>query len=381
MPVAKIALIAPAPPPLTGQTAYSLYLRHWLSSFQLIDLTRPSRARGSGVAGYLRKIFNAIGVIFEILSSHPFRIAFIVLDGRLGLLCNALYLLALRLRQIDRVFLSHHSYSYIESPSVCMRLLLLVAGRERTTHLFLCNCMMRRFSDLYGGDLSYRVLSNARRLTVDPDAYPRHRHAFTIGYLSNISFEKGIREYFQVMTKVISAHADVVGVIAGPCESLEVRRFVESQIQTLGGRVEWRGPVYEDAKWNFLRSISILLFPTSYTNEAQPNVLFEALAFGVPCATVRRGCIEEDLRNAGSLVVTEFDTFVEEAWRFIDKLIDEHRDGRSAERSREVRMAFEKLSAISKNVEVAIEHEIRGDDGYASGEGRGDGDGPVGNSV
>ena len=49
------------------------------------------------------------------------------------------------------------------------------------------------------------------------------------------------------------------------------------------------------AKAKFFRDTDIVLFPSSYANEAQPMVIFEALANGVPVLATTVGYIAEQL--------------------------------------------------------------------------------------
>lgn len=102
-------------------------------------------------------------------------------------------------------------------------------------------------------------------------------------------------------------------VIAGPATSDHVAKYVRDQVDRFGGVATWIGPVYGKEKIDFLSNVSVLAFPTKYVNEAQPNVLFEALSYGVPVATIARGCIDEDVRGAMSCVARSAETFVEEA--------------------------------------------------------------------
>jgi glycosyltransferase involved in cell wall biosynthesis len=83
--------------------------------------------------------------------------------------------------------------------------------------------------------------------------------------------------------------------IAGPfCDAAArdlLDRFTEDH-----SNCEWIGPVHASAKVLFFQTIDCLLFPSNYVNEAQPLVLLEAAASGVPWIASSIGSIP-DLAN------------------------------------------------------------------------------------
>ncbi|MGY3412382.1 glycosyltransferase involved in cell wall biosynthesis [Bradyrhizobium sp. GM5.1] len=62
-------------------------------------------------------------------------------------------------------------------------------------------------------------------------------------------------------------------------------------------------------KCDFYRSIDVFAFPTTYINEAQPTVVYEALTAGIPVIAYGRGCILSQVRGSG-LVIPPTDAFV-----------------------------------------------------------------------
>jgi glycosyltransferase involved in cell wall biosynthesis len=68
------------------------------------------------------------------------------------------------------------------------------------------------------------------------------------------------------------------------------------------------GPCYGAEKESFWESIDVLLFPSKYSNEAAPLVVYEAMAHGVPVIAWERGCLSDMVSsNAGLLVPREKD--------------------------------------------------------------------------
>jgi glycosyltransferase involved in cell wall biosynthesis len=154
-----------------------------------------------------------------------------------------------------------------------------------------------------------RILSNACFLAPDKsNAQPASQGAsLRIGYISNITAEKGIFTFLDVIAAAHAAGLVVEADIAGPLDPAIERPF-EERIAGLGG-VRYRGPVYEQAKTEFFGRLDVLLFPSLYRNEAEPLVILEALRQGVPVIAYARGCIGCMLPNQAGLIVPETGIF------------------------------------------------------------------------
>jgi glycosyltransferase involved in cell wall biosynthesis len=62
-------------------------------------------------------------------------------------------------------------------------------------------------------------------------------------------------------------------------------------------RLDYVGPIYGDAKDTFFSDLDVFIFPTGYFNEAQPIVLYEAVAAGALVISVDRGAIREQIQG------------------------------------------------------------------------------------
>ena len=91
-------------------------------------------------------------------------------------------------------------------------------------------------------------------------------------------------------------------------------------------------------------SLDVLLFPTSYRNEAEPIAILEALAYGIPVIAWDRGCIGSILRRGadmpGEAIATDH-PYLPEAVQRIEAWIEKPESFREA--SKNARMVYEQL--------------------------------------
>ncbi len=59
------------------------------------------------------------------------------------------------------------------------------------------------------------------------------------------------------------------------------------------------GPVKDEAKEAFFKSIDVFLFPTTYQYEAQPLVILEAMSYGLPVISTNCGYVQELVERQG----------------------------------------------------------------------------------
>ncbi len=204
-----------------------------------------------------------------------------------------------RLMRYDMIF-HHHTFSYIANPSPFLKAIVKIAG-HRQVHIALCGTMARRLKELYGRRLNFHVVSNLAFMDLPEPREPTPvRPLGAIGYLSNVSLAKGIDRYLDLVALLRAKGSRLKGLIAGPFEDGNVQNYVEQRLLQIGD-VDYVGPVYSDRKTAFFSSIDLLIFP-SRLNEAQPLVIFEAQAAGIPTAASEVGCIADIIGPAPELL-------------------------------------------------------------------------------
>lgn len=249
---------------------------------------------------------NVVGFLCA-LCARNFQSAYIGLSGGYGQLIDAFFIVALRLFGVP-VFLHHHSFSYVTTQTMFSRcIFFLLRGCQ---HIALCRQMALGLSTAYRippGRI--RVLSNACFLSEAQPGYGIDARPLTVGFLSNITEEKGIFDFFEVMRLLTEARLPVRGLVAGPVDKAIASRFSDCLAATPG--VEHVGPVYGEDKQRFYQRLDVLLFPTKYVNEAEPVTVLEAMSNGVLVVARARGCIAGMIEGAGHAFAEE--EFVERA--------------------------------------------------------------------
>lgn len=304
-----VVVIGQLPPPMNGFA----YITHMMvaafrrtHAVRVVDIAAPAGA--SGLGKHARRLARTLRACLSLLRrpSGARPICYIACEGGAGLVYTLLAVATARLCGYRR-YLHHHSFAYIDAPRGLMRA-VLAAGGDDLTHIFLCSIMRDRFEAAYQRIVHGEILSNAAFVPTDETPpEPRPDDALVLGHLSNLTGEKGLYLYLDLLRQALAAGFNVRGVLAGPAALAEDQAAIAAAVADLGGRLDYRGPLYGDAKSRFYRDIDVFVFPTQYVNEAQPTVLFEAQAAGCRIISFDRGCISRQLGKDDALVASSED--------------------------------------------------------------------------
>lgn len=297
-----ICFVGPLPPPVHGFSEINKRMLAVLRSWHQVRAFDMA-SRGNAL-GFLLVWWR---FVLCILRNKP-NALYLALSGGSRQWVDLLFVLVARWRGVP-IYIHHHSFSYLsqEHRSNMMQLGVL----RDAVHIVLCDYMGEKIVQLYGiGSNKIRVLSNAAFLEeiLVPDRESALSTPLRVGFLSNITEEKGIFEFFSVLSKAGSYGLSLQGLIAGPVDpsvKMQFDRFLASN-----SNVKHLGPVYGANKASFFANVDVLFFPTRYPNEAQPVTILEALGHGVPVITFARGCIESMVPDGAGVVFPYSEAFV-----------------------------------------------------------------------
>lgn len=318
-----IVMAGAFPPPILGMAmvnaAVCEQLKHAGVDPMIIDLAAESLDRS--LPTRLRRLPKVLSGIRRILLSRErkAKILYISISGGLGQGFEILILLFARLRGM-RIFLHHHSFSYLDQHSRLTEFLSIVAGHS-ATHITLCPTMAARMRKMYTMVKRIAVVSNS--VFMFKGAYKSFKSRSqlqTVGFFGNISKAKGIFDFLNLIQAIVEEKLTIQAKIAGPFQDveteLEVRRRLSQQSQ-----IEYVGPKYGLEKDVFLSNIDILVFPTHYDNEAEPLTIHEAMNHGLPVIAYGRGCIPEIVDLKSGKVIDPLEPFVPAALEQIKEWI------------------------------------------------------------
>jgi glycosyltransferase involved in cell wall biosynthesis len=292
-----VSFVGPLPPPVNGFSSVCGMMLDRLRTRMPVEVFNraPKRARAFGVLAQLAKPVRYFGMCL----GRRDMVCYLALSGGRGQLVDLFYVLISKLFRRP-IFVHHHSFVYINSPSWFNRCFFALVRNE--AHIVLSPNMGETLAKVYAlSPAAVRVVSNAAFYDSDDDprapgddAAPLH-----LGFLSNITFEKGIVEFFGILERLHQCGVQYRAHIAGPVAP-EARQTFD-KLLAAAKDVEYVGPLYGAQKEQFYRQLDVFLFPTNYANEAEPLVIYEAMRQGVHVMACDRGSIAEMLGNGAGL--------------------------------------------------------------------------------
>lgn len=296
-----VLMVGPFPPPTHGLSVVVESLAGQIGGFaRVVKADMSSGSLQRGVKYHLRRIGRTFAAMARILRyAGKGAAVYIAIAGGKG---NVYFIFLTWLARLCnyKIFIDHHSYSYINSDDVLVRLLTSAAG-PAANHTVLSAGMGRQLAQRYGLKGPLHIVSNAARVAPGPAPQP-HSGPLRVGFLANLTWDKGLAEVLALRQSAAEFGIDMTVDLAGPANGDEHRAITEA-VESAKGGIVWHGPLYHEQKTAYYRSLDLFVFPTRYVNEAQPLVLFEALANGVPVVSVGRGCIADDITPELGIVV------------------------------------------------------------------------------
>jgi glycosyltransferase involved in cell wall biosynthesis len=278
-----IFFVGPLPPPVHGFSEItSRMLRALQERHAVIEFDVAPRPRSISLVGVLYRF------ALNMFCASPTAV-YLAISGGQRQWIDLFFVALARLCRIP-IYAHHHSFSYLNVRRTSASILIRAMGRA--THIVLCDCMAGKLVAKYGvKSIDVRTLSNVAFLdTVSPsDPLPTSLTTLRVGFLSNITAEKGIFEFFAILESATQLGLSLQGVIAGPVHQ-SVSADFHSRLADQKN-ADYLGPVYGDKKTRFFSEIDVLIFPTRYSNEAEPVTILESLSHAVPVVSFARGCI------------------------------------------------------------------------------------------
>jgi glycosyltransferase involved in cell wall biosynthesis len=342
-----VSFVGPLPPPVNGFSSVCAMMLERLRTRMPVEVFNRAPKLRARAFGTLRQLIYPAKYLGLCIGRRDV-VLYLALSGGRGQLVDLIYVLISKLFRRP-VFVHHHSFAYINSPSWLNRCVFALV--RNATHIVLSPNMGEALMRVYGlksGAVS--VLSNAAFYDSDDEARaPSNDSApLQLGFLSNITVEKGIVEFFRILEKLSQGGIEYRAHIAGPLAP-DARQTFDTLLGAAND-VEYVGPVYGGQKEQFYRQLDVFLFPTNYANEAEPLVIYEAMRQGVHVIACDRGAIAEMLRNGAGLAISR-EHIVESAAAHIAKFNDDRHALAAAKR-----MSLQQAERVRCASKVALEN-------------------------
>ena len=212
-----------------------------------------------------------------------------------------------------RIVLHHHAASYTKFYDKRFAMLCATAGKQ-AVHIALSEQMASDLTALYNVGRAV-VVHNAAHIQ-DPGEHPiTPRTNLTIGFLSNLSLEKGVDTVLESFAAILADGWTARLILAGPIVDDDARVLIKEARAKYPDAIVELGAVSGSAKEAFFNSVDLFLFPSRYRLEAQPLVVLEALSHGIATLVTRQGYSGEIVEPLGT--ATDLSEFIDFTRQFV----------------------------------------------------------------
>lgn len=320
-----VVFLGPLPPPHNGFSASNQRMvdaiRARGATVEILDVSKRATGRLAGLKALGNRV-RQFGRLVRLLGTQRPHTLYLGLSGGYGQLLDAPFVALASWAGLD-IYFHHHSFAYINRPTWYTRLIMRCAPRGR--HLALCDLMRAELARIYRlPSANVQVLSNLSLIDLPATPAPAGaqtpaRQAIHVGFLSNITAAKGIFTYFEVVRLAQEIGIPVCARVAGPVAP-DIRAKFDAELARTPC-VRYLGPVHGADKEAFFRDIDVLMFPTTYHNEAAPLILLEANSHGVPVIAHNRGCIGSMVNAHNGVLVPRDADFAEAAIAYLRNMM------------------------------------------------------------
>ncbi|SED90651.1 glycosyltransferase family 4 protein [Rhodobacter sp. 24-YEA-8] len=302
----KVIVVGPFPPPHNGAAKNTLI---WAEGIKKNDVPviciETNVKTGSAHKRSLRYHFDRayltfINVASILKSADSSTVVYIVPDGGFGLFYNIAYALSFKCRGVKSVWMHHRNFHNISNGGWLLKIFNRIIGTSGS-HIFLTVGMESAFKRYICPKIRSVVIGNAATCDVrinEAGSGRPERDCIQVGFLSNLNYDKGFDIVVEAFKSVSKSSPEVTFAVGGEANDSDASAWLVDLRNSVGEKVNILGHISGDKKQEFYENSDILVFPTTYKLEAQPNVLMEALAAGCSVIATDHACIAETISDS-----------------------------------------------------------------------------------
>lgn len=289
-----IVMVGAFPPPVHGMASINLAVSEDLkrSGVEVKIINLAPRSLNRRISARLGRLPIAVRGLnrFSQLKRVSGQAFYMSISGGLGQVYELLFVIFARQKNM-RIFLHHHSFSYIDKFNWLTSLLCRVAG-SKAIHATQSPVMGDGLKRKYCIGRTIAISNAVFLVNVESQHVSPRSRMRTLGFLSNLSAEKGVFEFLELMTLAKRRQVPLEGILAGPFDNERTEQLVRERLTGLPN-VRYVGAKYGAEKEIFYKNIDAFAFPTRYAHETEGIVTHEAMSRGIPVLAYGRGCIPE----------------------------------------------------------------------------------------
>jgi glycosyltransferase involved in cell wall biosynthesis len=318
----SVLIISQLPPPHHGSTAMTRVLLDSLDALgfdsHLVD-RRFSKTVGEVGRITLKKAFASAGLAIRLTSAlirhRPDSVVFFMTNRTASFLADLVLSWILRFWRVP-VIGYIHTQGFMSLAS--RGKLWDKAVRSLLNSASTVVCLSAALEDDVAHFLTTaRVVSIPNTPVDPPETIVNQGPKNIVLFLSNLIPEKGIGDFALLADRAGQNSYPFQFVAAGaPTDAFQIARLVEGASHNLNVI----GAVDAVEKWDLLGQAAVLVFPSVYPFEAQPLVIIEAMAAGVPVVAYRVGGIADVIVDGATGVLVDPGD-VESLWQVVADLL------------------------------------------------------------
>jgi|GEM_PF-6376395 len=304
----RLLIIGPTGLPKTGRRTCTVEAVAVASELDNLDLTVVDTSPGERRwLGFAKKQIDVV-IVFAVLAvgvlcCRPIRLAYLAVNDRFGLIFDVQIAIILRVFFIERVTLHHHSRRYCIKKNFFFTLLNAIWHSRRVSHVVQCGRIgdeLRSLYNIQGPIISIsnlyciNVIGNTAECIRREGQRDDHKR---VGLISNLSVDKGVLTFIEAAKRTEALGVQVRFELAGPIADDAIRRVITDADKA--GLISYMGPLYDKKKADWLESLDIFFFPTTYPAETEGIVVVEALVAGAIAVVPTHICVNSYFKDAG----------------------------------------------------------------------------------